>query len=80
MGEARLRDIARQFIGTGRLPSIMPRRLWGGPGVGIECPLCELAVTGDQQEMQAEFVTDHDIYQVCHFHTRCFAAWALEQP
>jgi len=82
MSEARLRDIARLFLRSGRLPSTAPRRIWGGPGVGIECRLCELPVTAAQQETQVEIVEDQgmpDVLRVFHFHLRCFAAWALER-
>jgi hypothetical protein len=79
--EVRLREQAREHLESGKLPDMSPRRVWGGPGVGNECGVCDLAVTEDQSEMQVEFLRDHgaEVLQIFHFHLRCFAAWELER-
>jgi hypothetical protein len=80
VNEATLRDLARRHLSTGKLPNIEPRRVWGGPGIGVECSVCELPVGADQSEMQIEFSRDHvPILDIFHFHIRCFAVWELER-
>ena len=59
------------------LPNRRPDRMWGGPGVGIECTICRAPVKRDEVEFELEFVRDdgdpgRDKY---HFHIRCFTAW-----
>jgi hypothetical protein len=79
--EVRLRDQARAHLQSGKLPNHCPRRVWGGPGAGLECAVCELPVSPEQVEMQVEFLRDHDVElpEVFHVHSRCFAAWELER-
>jgi hypothetical protein len=79
--EARLRERAQAHLQSGKLPNISPRRVWGGPGVGVECVVCDLPVSADQSEMQVEFLRNHgaEVLEVFHFHARCFAAWELER-
>ena len=79
--EPRLREQARAAIRAGRLPARAQDRMWGGPGVGVECPVCSLPVGRTQLEMQIEFSHDGarpgiDTY---HLHVRCFAAWEFER-
>ena len=78
--EARLREQARAHLQSGKLPNEAPRRVWGGPGVGTECGVCDLAVRPDQSEVEVQFFRDHgaEVFEVLHFHIVCFAAWALE--
>ena len=79
--EARLREQAREAMRSGRLPAKPQDRMWGGPGLGVRCVVCDLAITKDQLEMQIEFGHDGakpgiDAY---HLHVRCFAAWEFER-
>lgn len=79
--EDRLREQAKEAIRSGRLPTRLQDRMWGGPGLGARCPVCELTVTKDQLEMQIEFGRNGsdpgiDTY---HLHVRCFAAWEFER-
>ena len=79
--EPRLREQARAAIRAGRLPARTQDRTWGGPGVGVEYPICSLPVGRTQLEMPIEFSHDGtrpgiDTY---HLHVRCFAAWEFER-
>jgi hypothetical protein len=46
LGESTLRKIAREAIQAGRLPSSLPKRMWGGPGVGACCTICGRVAAG----------------------------------
>ncbi len=77
-----LRRIVRQHLVDRTLPLTTPRRVWGGPGLGLECGICELPVTAEQSELQVEFADNHHdapMLQVLHLHTVCFAIWELER-
>jgi hypothetical protein len=79
--EPLLRERARKAVQDGKLPARPPDRTWGGPGVGVQCAVCELPVTKDQVEIEIEFADDGiaprlDRY---HVHVRCFAAWEFER-
>ena len=50
--EAPLREFARFAIRTGRLPRREPARIWGGPGVGGFCGVCEKPIS--QAELEYE--------------------------
>jgi hypothetical protein len=79
--ETLLRERARVAIRNGKMPSRQPDRMWGGPGVGAACSVCELPIGKDQLEFEIEFAHDGaepglDKY---HVHVRCFAAWEFER-
>jgi hypothetical protein len=75
--ESSLRAQARDAVRQGKLPARRPDRMWGGPGVGAPCTICELAVTGNELEFEVEFDTPGGLEQF-HVHVRCFAAWEVE--
>ena len=78
-GEAPLREFARLTIRKGTLPRGDPASVWGGPGVGAFCSVCETPVTQDQLEYKLKFTRDRDPSLTLHFHLRCFAVWELER-
>jgi hypothetical protein len=79
--ETILRAKARAAILAGKLPSGLPDRTWGGPGVGAPCAVCELAVERDQMEFEIQFARDGNSPDLdkFHVHVRCFAAWEFER-
>jgi hypothetical protein len=86
--EAPLREFARFAIRTGRLPRREPARIWGGPGVGGFCGVCEKPISQDELEYELEFACHddnpkrdkvHPQRDKVHFHLRCFAAWEFER-
>ena len=82
--EESLRVKARTVIQQGKLPTRAPDRVWGGPGVGAQCPVCALAVTKDEMEFEVQFAKDggEGLYgdlDKFHLHRRCFAAWEFER-
>jgi hypothetical protein len=80
-GESTLRMKAREAIQTGRLPCRAPQRMWGGPGIGAYCPICEKSAGRDEVEFELEFVRQDDdsLPNSYHVHVQCLAAWELER-
>ena len=75
-----LRAKARAVVQQGKLPSRSPDRVWGGPGVGAPCAVCDLPVTRSEKEFQIEFEQDGGGgLDKFHVHIRCFAAWEFER-
>jgi hypothetical protein len=55
--------------------------VWGGPGVGAPCAVCELPVTRSEMEFEVQFEHDGGSpgLDKFHLHRRCFAAWEFER-
>ena len=78
MSEASLREKARRHLQHGLIPNEVPRRVYGGLGIGARCHVCSLPVRHDQSEMELQFFRDaveKPYLAVFHLHTRCYAAW-----
>jgi hypothetical protein len=75
-----LRERVRQAIKAGKLPSRRPDGMWGGPGAGAECTVCNAPVKEDEVEFEVEFRNGNgsglDRYRV---HRRCLAVWESER-
>jgi hypothetical protein len=79
--EARLREKARAAVERGKMPARRPDHMWGGPGTGAECSVCEEPVTRGDLEFEIEFACDGENADPDkhHVHIRCFAAWEFER-
>ena len=82
--ERALRATAREKINDATLPLAKPSRMWGGPGAGLKCVVCELHITKDQMELEVQFVREGIREGIAdpaafHFHIECFSAWELER-
>lgn len=80
--EPLLREQARVAIRSGRIPLRYPDRVWGGPGAGEPCAICERPILKDQLELEIQFArADGAMPRLdkFHFHIRCFSAWELER-
>jgi len=55
--------------------------MWGGPGIGLPCAVCDLPVKTDEPEFEIEFASagDPTTTEAVHFHVRCFTAWEFER-
>lgn len=78
--ETLLRQHAREAMKERELPNRRPDRMWGGPGNGASCAICQTPVTAQEMGFDLEFghrsgwpVTTHAM------HIRCFAVWELER-
>jgi hypothetical protein len=76
-----LREKVREVIQAGPLPNRPPRRMWGGPGVGADCTMCNMSIQRDELELEIEYVRDGnaDTVDKYHVHVRCFATWERER-
>jgi hypothetical protein len=79
--ENALREKARQAIQGGMLPNRSQDRMWGGPGAGSNCVICNESVNREELEVEIEYARDGDNPRVntYHFHVRCFGAWEFER-
>jgi hypothetical protein len=78
--EAILRQQAREAVQQGKLPARRPDRVWGGPGVGEICSVCDKRITKNDIEYEIEFGrADEDGVDKYHVHIRCNAAWEFER-
>jgi hypothetical protein len=80
MDDERLRQNARDLIGTGRLPGSPPTRVWGGPSLGSRCTLCAVGIGRDELEFELEFESSHGVWNAppVRLHGRCLVAWESE--
>ena len=73
-----LRARARQLIETGKVPSRLPARRWGGPGSGTQCMVCGAPVRDDEVGVEIEFSCDGMGAANHDFHVHCLEALELE--
>ena len=77
--QIRLREKARDLLQTGKVPSRRPDRMWGGPGCGEQCILCNASMTQYEIVLEVEFTQEDGARPTSHhFHTRCFSAFEVE--
>ena len=72
------RERARAAIQAAKIPIRRPDRMWGGPGAGAPCVVCQMPISRDQLEVEIEFDRLGGPDKL-HVHIRCFAAWVLER-
>jgi hypothetical protein len=77
--EVALREMARKAMRAGKFPDRQPGRMWGGPGSGDICAVCNAAVTREEMGFDLEFAGDRGQQVSYAFHVPCFAAWELER-
>jgi hypothetical protein len=75
--EGALYERAREVIRARTLPNRRPDRMWGGPGMGANCVICNSPVERHQLEFELEFAGNGDGAGLSkyHVHVGCFAAW-----
>jgi hypothetical protein len=78
--ENALRIKARTALDAGRIPYSRPRRMWGGPGAGVECSICFQPIQRDEIGFELDFGSDGERSEPAHHvHLRCFSAWDRER-
>lgn len=75
MEESTLRLLIRSKLADGRLQQHPIPRVWGGPGNGETCAVCEESIS--KKELGIEGQSDEG--QTLHFHVRCFSMWTSER-
>ena len=71
--DAVLRAKARALVAAATLPSPLPKRRWGGPGVGAPCTLCGISVDAHEVDIEIDLAGRDGAGKSCHFHVRCLA-------
>jgi hypothetical protein len=72
--EVGLRARARELIRSGKVPSRLPSRRWGGRGTGDPCTLCGKPVEPSEVGFEIDFGADGDGGCSHDFHDHCLAA------
>ena len=72
-----LHDEVAPAIYSAKLPTCPLKRMWGGPGSGNCCAICEQPVKPDELEYELQFPQERDgrAGGNCHVHIGCFLAW-----
>lgn len=78
--ESVLREIAREAIRSGKIPTRAADRVEGGPGSGAVCAICGDRIRRLTTELELDF-NRHATPGTDKFflHHRCFAAWEFER-
>ena len=69
----RLIPLARQRIGAGELPAVLPVQTFGGFSAGSTCALCLQMIEARTPEIE---VIHKEPADACLMHPSCFAAWS----
>jgi hypothetical protein len=80
--ESFLRRLARLALDDGKLPRAEPARMWGGPGTGEMCAVCDLPISAPDLEYELQYDRQNHLQpglQIYRLHLRCFAVWELER-
>jgi len=92
--EKALRVRAREAVKAGKLPKVRPERIWGGPGIGARCAVCDEPIERTESEFELQFAESSGCEPAppgderpvgvsadgsYHLHVRCFAAWEFER-
>jgi len=77
MNDSTLRDRARMLMKSGELPIRLPDRMWGGPGAGSPCTVCEAPIKRDETEVEIEWSESSSVRSQ-HLHPSCFIALQVE--
>jgi hypothetical protein len=67
---------AREAIDDHRLPAREPDHLRWASGANVPCAVCDLPVTGNVTDLEADFgAVVPGFSAVCHLHAPCFSTW-----
>lgn len=75
MNEEPLREWIREKLREGTLPKTQSDRIWGGPGTGRLCAVCNQPIATNASEIE-----DHDeTGRTMVFHARCHSLLNVER-
>jgi hypothetical protein len=69
-----LRIRARDRITQGKLPRAAAARIWGGPGAGAPCDLCDFPILSNEPEFELQ-MDSSNAATVVRLHRLCHAVW-----
>lgn len=73
-----LRARVRELLELGILPRHAPTHLWGGPGLGTICYICQQTIQPEETELELQFQGLERTIEL-RVHQSCHAAWELER-
>lgn len=74
-----LRERVRDVIEAGKLPNRQPDHIWGGPGSGAKCVICDAALERNGVELEIQFLPDDGSAGSSRVHVSCFSIFELER-
>jgi hypothetical protein len=75
-----LREKVRGMMAAGELPNRAPEHIWGGPGSGARCAICDAALERDGVELEIQFIGDNGPGPGTHrVHVACFSIFEFER-
>jgi hypothetical protein len=78
--ENALREKAREALEKRKWPNRPPDNVWGGPGTGARCDVCETSIPQGETELEIEFAQgDPPGPRNYYVHARCFSALEVER-
>jgi hypothetical protein len=78
--ETQIREKLKTALAAGKLPGRAPDRIWGGRGSGAQCAVCDGPVTGEDAELELEFLAPTGTGSPVQYyvHARCWQIWESE--
>ncbi len=73
--ESWLGERVRALLAANELPHEPATHVWGGPGGGYRCAVCQNPISAEQVEFEALFPSQ----TTARFHRSCHAAWERER-
>ena len=77
LDDRRLTRAVREALRSGRIPARQADQLWGGPGSGGRCAICEESLETHDVEYELEFARGTTV-GAYHVHVACCMAWEAE--
>jgi hypothetical protein len=75
--QRRLAAHVRRALREGRIPGRPADQMWGGPGSGAVCAICDQRLESHAVEYELEFAEGRDA-GAYHVHVACCMAWEAE--
>lgn len=75
-----LRAKVRDMMEAGKFPNRPPDNIWGGPGSGASCAICDAALERRGVELEIQFIGDDRPGPGTHrVHVACFSIFEFER-
>jgi hypothetical protein len=74
-----VRRKVREVMEAGKLPHRQPDHIWGGPGSGLSCAICDVALERDGVELEIQYLPDAGSAGSYRVHVGCFSQFELER-
>jgi hypothetical protein len=75
-----VRRKVREVMEAGKLPHRQPDHIWGGPGSGLSCAICDVALERDGVELEIQYLPDAGSAGSYRVHVGCFSQFEPGRP